>query len=324
MRLVGKEVQSMILIGDIVYFNMMKPNLGAVNLNLLVALVSLVDERSVTRAARRSGVSQSAMSSSLAQLRVLFDDPLFNRSSHGIEPTPRALTVAAEVRAGLSSFARALAPASFDPKVVERRFVIATSDFVELVLVPPLLRRLAREAPNVALELYPWGLQEVPALLTRGTADLMLGFYDRVPVGHKHELLFDDVFTCIVRKAHPKVRSKLTLKAWLELPHVVVSQSPGSPGAVDVALAKRGRSRTVGARVSHFLLAPVVVARTDMVAAVSERVADVFAPALGLARFPPPIPLSKGRVGQVWHSHLDADPGHAWLRRVIREEAQRI
>lgn len=226
--------------------------------------------------------------------------------------------------AGLSSFARALAPATFDPAVTTRNFVIATSDFVELVLVPPLLRRLAREAPNITIELSPWGLHEVPESLARGSADMMIGFYDRVPPGHRHALLFEDVFTCIVRSSHPKVRSKLTLRAWLELPHVIVSQNPKSPGVVDVALAKRGKSRTVGARVSHFLLAPMVVARTDMVAAVSERVADVFAPSLGLRRFPPPIPLPTGRVGQVWHTHLDADPGHAWLRNIIIEEASQL
>src|SRR5690606_29995338 len=151
------------------------------------------------------GVSQSAMSSSLAQLRTLFGDPLFRRSSHGIEPTPRALSAAAEVRAGLASFARALVPPTFDPAVDTRRFVILTNDLVELVLVPPLLRRLAREAPNVRLELVPWGLHEVPEALERGAGDLMVGFYDTVPAGHRHALLFDDVFTCIVRQEHPKV-----------------------------------------------------------------------------------------------------------------------
>ncbi|NUP07594.1 MAG: LysR family transcriptional regulator [Polyangiaceae bacterium] len=298
--------------------------LRAVNLNLLVALDALVAERSVTRAARRVGVTQSAMSSSLAQLRALFDDPLFRRTSHGMEPTPRAIAIAADIRVGLSSFERALSPRSFDPKTAQRSFVVATSDFVELVLLPRLLERLAREAPGVRLELVPWGLHEVPPSLERAEADLMIGFYDKVPPRHRHALLFDDVFTCIVRRAHPRVKSKLTLKTWLELPHVLVSQRPGSPGAVDRALAARGKSRIVGARVSHFLLAPIIVARTDMVAAVSALLADVFAPALRLRRFAPPIPLPKGRVGQVWHEQVDADPANRWLRTIIAEEARKL
>lgn len=299
-------------------------DLRAVNLNLMAALDALVSERSVTRAARRMGVTQSAMSSSLAQLRAVLNDPLFRRTSHGMDPTPRALAVAADVRAGLSFFERALAAPSFDPKTADRTFSLATSDFVELVLLPPLLRRLASEAPRVRLQLVPWGLHEVTPALERAEVDLMIGFYDRVPPRHHHELLFDDVFTCIVRRGHPKVKDRLTLKTWLELAHVLVSQRPGSPGAVDRALAARGKRRIVGARVSHFLLAPVVVARTDMVAAVSERVAEVFAPALGLRTFAPPIPLAKGRIGQVWHEQVEADPAHEWLRGLVSSVSREL
>lgn len=293
----------------------------SVNLNLLLAFDALISERSVTRAAKRVGVTQSSMSSSLAQLRAVLEDPLFRRTSHGIEPTARAVAVAGDVRSGLASFQRALSPPSFDPATAERTFVLATSDFVELVLLPGLLERVAKEAPGVRLELRPWGLHEVPAELERGEHDLMIGFYDTVPPRHRAERLFEDVFTCIVRQNHPKVGKKLGLKTWLQLEHVLVSQRPGSPTTVDRALAKRGKTRKVGARVSHFLLAPIVVARTDMVAAVSERVADVFAPALSLQRFPPPIPLPSGWVRQAWHERVDADPGHAWLRRIIAEES---
>ena len=174
------------------------------------------------------------------------------------------------------------------------------------------------------IALLPWGLHEVPAALERGDADLMIGFADTIPARHLKQPVFDDTFTCIVRRGHPRARTRLTLKVWLELPHVLVSQRPGSPGAVDKALAALGKSRVVGARVSHFLVAPVVVARTDMVAAVSEHVADRFAPALGLQRFAPPIRLEKGTVSQIWHERVDTDPGHRWLRTVVAEECRRL
>jgi DNA-binding transcriptional LysR family regulator len=133
-----------------------------VNLNLLVAFQALLDEHSVTRAAKRMGVTQPAMSNTLAQLRQLFDDPLFRRTPRGLEPTARALELAEPVRRGLALLGVALSAPAFDPRTAERRFVIAASDYVELVLLPPLTRALERVAPNVGVEVRPWGLHEVP------------------------------------------------------------------------------------------------------------------------------------------------------------------
>jgi len=296
-------------------------DLRSVNLNLLAAFDALMAERSVTRAARRMGVTQSAMSSSLAQLRRLMDDPLFRRAPHGIEPTPRAVELAGPVREGLRHFARALGKRTFDPAADARTFVVAASDYVELVLLPPLLERVAREAPGVRIEVRPWGLQEVPRSLALGEVDLVLGYYDEVPARHRDELLFDEVYTCIVRRDHPTVRKELSLAKWLALPHVLVSQRGESPGSVDRALAARGLARTIGARVSHFLLVPVLVARTDLVAAIGARVAATFANPLRLRAFAPPVALPSARTGQVWHEQMHDDPAHRWLRRVIAEES---
>ncbi len=299
-------------------------NITAVNLNLFVVFEALVAERNVTRAAKRLGVTQSAVSNALRQLRVLFDDPLFLRRSAGVEPTPRALVLAEPVRRGLAAFGDALAPPRFEPKTAERRFVIATSDYCEMVLLPSLLARLADDAPNVRVEIVPWGLHEVPDLLARGEADVMIGYYSKVPAAHREQKLFTEEFRCLVRKRHPSVRGKLTLNGWVAVPHVVVSQRPGSTSGVDRALAARGLSRRIGVRVSHFLIVPEIVARTDFVAALSRRIAEPAARTLDLRLFPPPIPLAKSTVGMVWHDRLDADPGHRWLRDVIADVARRV
>jgi DNA-binding transcriptional LysR family regulator len=259
------------------------------------------------------------MSSSLAQLRTLFDDPLFRRGAHGIEPTPRALALAAPLSEGLRLLERTLSAESFDPATSKRTFVLAASDHVEMILLPDLMRRLSRTAPGIRVEVRPWGLQEVPAMLARGEADLMIGFYGEVPPRHEQEPLFEDRYTCIVRRGHPRVGKRLSLKAWLELEHVLVSQQRGARGSVDRALEAMGLSRKIGAQVSHFLLVPLLVARTDMVAAVSEFVAAAFAEPMGLRRFAPPIALPAGRVGQVWHEQMATDGGHLWLRETIRK-----
>jgi DNA-binding transcriptional LysR family regulator len=299
-------------------------NITAVNLNLFVAFEALLAERNVTRAARRLGVTQSAVSNALRQLRALFDDPLFLRRSAGVEPTPRALALAEPVRRGLAALGEALAPPRFDPKTASRTFVVAASDYVELVLLPSLLARLAREAPDVRLEIVPWGLHEVPPALARGDADLMIGYYARVPASHRDAKLFSEQFTCIARRDHPKIHGRVSVRAWTSVPHVVVSERPGSPSGVDRALAARGLSRTVGVRVSHFSIVPQIVARTDFVAALSRRVAEPAAKALRLFTFAPPLPLATSHVGQVWHDRVDADPGHRWLRSVIAEVAARV
>jgi len=303
---------------------MAQVDIRTVNLNLLAAFDALLEQRNVTRAAGKMGVTQSAMSSSLAQLRILFEDPLFRRTPRGIEPTARALELGEPIRRGLGFFDRALAPRSFDPRTETRSFVLATSDYVEFVLLPPLLKRMAREAPGVRLEVRPWGLHQVPKSLASGEVDLMIGFYGELPAHHAETLLFDERYLCIARKGHPGLGRKPTLESWLAQKHVLVSQQGDSPGTVDRALAARGLQRTIGARVSHFLLVPTLVAKTDLVAAVNARVATVFAESLELRVFAPPLPLPRGRIGQVWHEQLEHDPGQRWLRRLIVEECHKL
>lgn len=292
-------------------------NISGVNLNLLVAFDALFTEASVTRAARRVGVTQPAMSNSLAQLRALFGDPLFRRQRHGLEPTPRAIELSSTIRRGLSMLEAALAPASFDPARDQRRFVVLASDYVEFVLLPALLPRLGQRAPGLRLELRPWGLHEVPDALARNQAQLMIGYYDVLPPQHRDAPLLEEEYVCIVRRDHPRVGRRLTLERYLELEHVLVSEKSDSPGSVDRALAKLGKRRKVAARVSHFTTVPVLVAESDLIAAISRRVAEVFSEPLGLRLLEPPIALPRGRVRQVWHEQLDADPAHRFLRETI-------
>ncbi len=299
-------------------------NITSVNLNLFVAFDALLAERNVTRAAARIGVTQSAVSNALKQLRTLFDDPLFLRRASGVEPTPRALALAEPVRRGLSALGSTLAPVAFDPKTAGRRFVIAASDYVELVLLPPLLQRLAVEAPGVRLDLVPWGRHEAPPSLAKGEVDSMIGYYGRLPPGHREEPLFREVYLGIARKRHPTIGRKPNLRAWTSVPHVVVTQTPGGRSNIDRVLGQRGLTRIVGVRVSHFLIVPQIVASTDFIASISARVAVPFARALDLVTFHPPLKLPESTVGHVWHERLDADPGHAWLRGVIADVAKTV
>jgi DNA-binding transcriptional LysR family regulator len=299
-------------------------NITATNLNLFVAFDALVTHNSVSRAAKHVGITQSAMSNALRHLRGLFNDPLFLRSSHGIVPTPRARELAVPVREALRLLERALSPKVFDPAASTRTFILITSDYVEFVLLPQLLDQISKHAPGVRIRMLPWGLHHVPEELARGNADLMVGFYDKVPAHHREMFLFEERYACIVRKGHPVVRDKLTLRTYASLKHIMVSQSSGATSGVDRALAAVGHSREVSLRVSHVLNVPTLVANSDLVAALSRRVAEPFAKMLPLRLFEPPLRLGASRVNMVWHNSVHDDPAHHWLRGMVADVCERI
>lgn len=291
-------------------------NISGVNLNLLVAFDALLAERHVTRAARRLGVTQSALSNSLRQLRELFDDPLLLRAPRGMVPTPRALALGPEVREGLARLEAALGDHPFNPTTLDRRFVVAASDLLQMAVLPELGTLLAREAPGVRLDVRGWARHSVPGWLASGEVDLALGYFDHIPPRHRHSVLFEEPYACIVRQGHPRVRKRLSLETWVSIPHVVVSEEPDAgPTQVDLVLAERGLSRVVALRVSHFLVVPKIVASTDFSAAIDRRVALAFD--LPLRVFTPPLPLPAGHVAMVWHERTESDPALSWLRASI-------
>jgi DNA-binding transcriptional LysR family regulator len=295
-------------------------NIGALNLNLLPVLDVLLTERSVSRAGKRLGLSQPAVSNALAQLRELLGDPLLVRKAGGMAPTERALEIAGPLRAALLALAQGLEPpAAFDPAKAERQFTIMTNDFVAFALLPRLLARLEREAPGVKLQVRAWQEHTVPAELARGDADLVLGFNRGLPPGHSAAPLFEDRFVFVARRGHPLVQGKITLATYTKLAHVIVSHEPNARGVVDDALAGRGLSRNVALRVSHFLLVPPIVATTDYVAALSELVARPIATQLPLQVLPMPLDAGGATVQVLWHERTAASRGHTWLRDVVRE-----
>lgn len=295
-------------------------NISALNLNLLPVLDALLAERSVSRAGKRLGLSQPAVSNALSQLRTVLQDSLFVRHAQGMIPTERALALAGPLRAALAALAQGLDPATlFDPRTADRSFTIVTNDFVAFVLLPRLLTRLSREAPGVRLQVRAWQEHRIPPDLERGEADLMLGFYRDLPPAHRQVPLFEDVFVGAVRRGHPLVRKKLTLATYLKLSHVLVSHQPDGRGVVDDALATRGLSRNVALRVSHFLLVPFVITATDYVAALSELVARPFAEAWPLQLFKLPVSLQGATVRMVWHERTEGSAAHVWLRGIIAE-----
>ena len=302
--------------------NIRTMNLAAVDLNLLVTLEALLAERSVTRAARRLGLSQPAVSHALQRLRDLFGDPLLVRAGGALQPTERALALSAPLGSALEAVRRALdGPAAFEPATARRSFAVSTADHGSFVLLPELWATLNTAAPGVDVSVRVDTVDQGMRELADGELDLLIGPYHREVPGYHRQRLLHERFVCVLRKGHPAARGELTLDAWLALPHLLVAPR-GRPGsAVDEALAALGRTRRVGLMVPQFLVAPHVVAASDLVWTAPERMARAYAKLLPLTVLPVPIALEGFTVWQSWHERRHRDPGHAWLRQRVHAVA---
>jgi DNA-binding transcriptional LysR family regulator len=306
-------------------------DLAQVDLNLLVAFDVLARERSVTRAAERLGLTQSALSHALRRLRELLGDPLLVRGQSGMMLTPRAEALVVPLRSGLLTLGRALAVQSaFDPGTAQRTFTIATPDIFDVLVMPPLLARVRTLAPGIALTLLA---NNSPALAERlETGDVDFAVVPRVeqtrnappqppPQGLLQKTLFRDGYACMLRTDHPALKKRsFTLEQYLALPHALVAPRGDGLGQVDEALAALGKSRTIALRMPHFLGALAIVARSDLVLTAPTVLAAISD--VSVAAVPPPLTLPQHSVNLLWHERFDNDPAHQWLREQVSDVAR--
>jgi DNA-binding transcriptional LysR family regulator len=320
--------------------------LAKVDLNLLVAFDALARERHVTRAAARIGVTQSAMSHALNRLRAALRDPLLVRGRGGMMLTPRGEALVVPLRAGLASLGRALAePAPFEPRQARRLFRIASPDLFDVLAIPSLLERVRREAPGVDIAIAPLAERGLVEKLESGELDVaVVPRVDRpggvpaepAPTGLLQRRLFRDRFSCLLRADHPVLASakrkrgakgappKLSLAAFSELSHVLVSPSGEGPGFVDQLLAERGLRRRVALRIPHFYSALAIVSRSDLVVTAPNALGHLARAEHGVTAVECPLPLPKHSVNLVWHERYAKDPGHGWLRQQMFDLAGKL
>jgi DNA-binding transcriptional LysR family regulator len=291
------------------------------DLNLLLALDALLQEASVTHAARRLGLSTPATSHALARIRARLGDPILVRAGRRLVLTPRGEQLRPRVRSLVEEATSALSPvAPFSPRALDRTFTVFTTDHVLLVLGPAIDRILRDEAPGVSLRFLP-SQQEDWIPLRDGTADLSVCLLGHFPAEFRTRRLFTDRFVCAVRDDHPRVGERLTLEQYLALDHVVVAPL-GRRSHVDEVLEQRGLARRIRSVVPYFLTGLHMAATTDAILTVSDRAATALAPTLGLRLVPPPLPLSPYALNLLWHPRLDNEPANQWLREVFVRAAQ--
>jgi len=300
--------------------------LASLNMNLLVDLDVLLRERSVTRAAARLGVTQSAMSHSLRRLRHMLGDPLLARGPGGAAAlTPRAERLSARLPAQMEELRRLLGDEdATDPTASERLYRVAATDFSAAIFGGELLRELRARAPRAELELLAIEPGRVADALERGEADAMISAMIPDRPGLKRRKLLDGLHACALRSGHPALRRRtLALDAYCELDHLLLSPRGGLAGSwADEALARIGRRRRIAMRVPWFSVAPLIVARTDLALTLPRMVGALFE-RHGVELRDVPLELAPFPIYLAWHERLDRDPAQQLLRDVIARVAAR-
>ncbi|WP_293455237.1 LysR family transcriptional regulator [Phenylobacterium sp.] len=303
----------------------------------------LLEERSVTRAGARLGLTQSAVSHALSRLRHGLGDELFVRGPDGMRPTPRALEIGAQVHAAIHQLQTALSTTDFDPAKSERRFTIAAGTYASAVIAPSLVARLAAEAPLTELALSDYAPAVIDALDAR-QADFVIGGVVAAPERFARETLLVEELAWVVNVDSPLARRPVVdLAALAATPHVVISRRPPGQadeaavrrgvltrpswedaGALEAALAAEGLRRRVGVTVSDTYAALAIAARSEMAALVPRRLARLSAARGTLKLIEPPYASPPVEVGLMFLRERLAEPPIAWMRDVLREVARGI
>jgi DNA-binding transcriptional LysR family regulator len=296
-------------------------DLRRIDLNLLVVFEAIVSEASVSRAARRLHLSQSALSHSLMRLREAFGDPILVRQGRSMEATPRALAALPEVRSLLTQVGRLFAHGGrFDPATTDRILHIGASDFAAATVLPRVVQRIRQEAPSLRLRVLHAGRGDAPAMLRSGQLDLALGVFNNLTADLCTLPLQEDAYLCAVAADSPTPQPD-TEEAYLSGEHVNVLVQGDVLGLIDEALARRGKSRLIAVTVAHFGTALALLRGTDLIYTGPARLL-LGHDGLGLRTFVPPVCLPAFPTQMAWSQRSDQDEALRWLRAAIASAAR--
>jgi DNA-binding transcriptional LysR family regulator len=295
------------------------------DLNLLPVFLSLMEERNVTRAAERLGMTQPALSNALNRLRDMLRDPLFIRERYGMKPTQMAEELAPVIRNALANLDDViLGQQDFDPARATRLFTIAPNSYVEFVLMPVIVARLREHALGIKLRLTPFGNDLIETGAMSGATEMVLGRIIDPPDNMVVQHLMDDGLACVVRSDHPEIGESISKEQYERLKHVNVLPPGRMRAGLFQALQQQGLKRDVAVSVTHFLAVPEMVAVTDYCATLPRLICRRLARDTRLKILPAPLDLGTFPVELAWHVRYRNDPAHRWLRSLIGEVAKEI
>jgi DNA-binding transcriptional LysR family regulator len=294
--------------------------LHELDLNLLVVFNQLLVDRRVSKAAESLGVSQPAVSNSLAKLRKLLGDELFLRTPQGMQPTPYAEQLAESVSYALAMIHSGVNQrTSFEPATAQHSFTLGMTDIGEIYFLPALIERLRREAPGVTLSTVRNTTVNLRDELEAGKVDAALGLLPHLKAGFFQRRLFMQRYVCLVRQGHRLARRKLTLTEFSAAEHLMVVSAGTGHGKVDELLQRSGIERRIQLTVPHYVSVGHILQGSDLIATVPERLADRLLQPFGLAKLPHPAQLPDIAINVFWHAKYHRSPANRWLRGVLFE-----
>jgi len=292
--------------------------LSDIDLNQLVLLQHLMVERRVSKVADKLGLTQPAVSNSLAKMRRLFGDELFVRTPSGMVPTPFAEQLVEPVGYALAMIHSGLnQQLRFEPASAKRSVTIGMTDIGEIVFLPELMERLSREAPGVALNTVRNTAANLRDDMEAGKVDLAIGLLPQLKAGFFQRRLFHQRYVCLFRRGHALDKKRLSLADFRAAEHLVVVSAGTGHGKVDELLQRAGVDRLVRLTVPHFVGVGHILQGTNLVATVPERLAQRLSEPFGLAYLPHPVKLPEVAINVFWHAKVHRSPASQWLRRVV-------
>lgn len=301
-------------------------DLGAVDLNLLVAFEALYIHQSVTLAAQRIHIGQPAMSAALGRLRSLLDDELFVRVGREMKPTSRAVAIAPQVISALDTIRATLAdPQTFDPASSPKTFTIATSDYFASMILPVLLGILRHQAPLINLRLLPVEKESLANSIENDQVDVAVGTFDNLPPYILQQTLLSEQFVGIARSGHPALENGvMSLENFVSFPHALFTLRRDDTGIIDQALAKRGLKRRIALTVPYWFALPAAIESSELLVAIPSCMAAHVTGHYSLQIFDIPLKLSSWSISMLWSTLNDQNPENLWLRQTLQQGCQSI
>lgn len=296
-------------------------NIKNFDLNLLVVFKTLYEERNVTKASKKIGITQPAMSNALNRLRYLIKDELFIRGPKGMRPTPRANELASPIQTALNDLELSLSSINFDPKTTKKLYKISISDDVAPLILPNLINFLEKESPNSSLRIRSEQGSEAIKLLDSNDIDFAIGRFEMVSTRFESVDLYTEKYVCMMNSDHPLAEDeKLSIEQYLSSKHLRVAPAGTPVAPIDRSLSQLNLEREIFARIDLVTMAPLILKNSDLILTLPSKTAQRMAKNYNFSIAELPIGLEQRQTKLLWHRELTNHPAYDWIKNQIRTE----